>query len=245
MGAPCTGATAVEIAGWKESTQAASIPSARPGSVSSRRGVAFAAGLLLLLVAASAAWWARRPNQAAGHGMTVRLSGFHLLSSDLPATLRETVDAEITAAFSIDGVVGVSSASAPAPGAAPAYTLGGTIQRDGNTIRVITRMINERSGATLWSKTLNYTGTKSRGSRATSQSTPATSSVVDCSARPPITSRCPMKFSATTCNFVRDIGIPIFGMDERPWSPRSESSLPSRTFPGAGRRSPVRIGKLQ
>ena len=110
--------------------------------------------------------WLRRPRpgghyapaQAAAHGMTVRLSGFHLLSADLPATLRETVDAEITAAFSIDGVVGVSTASAPAPGAAPAYTLGGTIQRDGNTIRVITRMINERSGATLWSKTSNYDG---------------------------------------------------------------------------------------
>jgi tetratricopeptide (TPR) repeat protein len=90
--------------------------------------------------------------------MTVRLSGFDLLSTDLPATLRETVDAEITAAFNIDGVVGVSSASAPAPGAAPAYTLGGTIQRDGNAIRVITRMMNERSGATLWTKTSNYDG---------------------------------------------------------------------------------------
>jgi DNA-binding winged helix-turn-helix (wHTH) protein/tetratricopeptide (TPR) repeat protein len=144
----------------RAAAQAASTPASRPGAVSSRRGVAFAAGFLLLLVAASAAWWARRPNQAAGHDMTVRLSGFQLLSGDLPATLRETVDAEITAAFSIDGVVGVSSASAPAPGAAPAYTLGGTIQRDGNTIRVITRMINERSGATLWSKTSNYDGTE-------------------------------------------------------------------------------------
>jgi tetratricopeptide (TPR) repeat protein len=128
------------------------------GAVYSRRGVAFAAACLLLLIAASAAWWARRPVPAASHGMTVRLSGFSLLSSDLPEALPETVDAEITAAFSIDGVVGVSSASTPAPDAAPAYTLGGTIQRDGQTIRVITRMINERSGATLWSKTANYDG---------------------------------------------------------------------------------------
>jgi DNA-binding winged helix-turn-helix (wHTH) protein/tetratricopeptide (TPR) repeat protein len=133
-------------------------PATPLGAVSSRRGMAFAAAFLLLLGAASAAWWARRPVQTAGHGMTVRLSGFQLLSSDFPATLRETVDAEITAAFSIDGVVGVSNASAPAPGAAPAYALGGTIQRDGNTIRVITRMINERSGATLWSKTSTYDG---------------------------------------------------------------------------------------
>ena len=90
--------------------------------------------------------------------MTVRLSGFHLLSEDLPGTLRETVDAEITAAFSVDGVVGVSTASAAPPGAAPAYALGGTIQRDGQTIRVITRMVNERSGTTLWSHTFNYDG---------------------------------------------------------------------------------------
>ncbi|MEO8061649.1 MAG: winged helix-turn-helix domain-containing protein [Pseudomonadota bacterium] len=130
----------------------------RVGAFSSRRRMAVAAACLLLLVAASAAWWARRPDQTAGHGMNVRLSGFQLLSSDLPATLRETVDAEIIAAFSIDGAVGVSSASAPTPGAAPDYTLGGTIQRDGQAIRVITRMINERSGATLWSKTSEYDG---------------------------------------------------------------------------------------
>ena len=137
---------------------AAATPATRPGAVYSRRGVAFAAGILLLLAAASAAWWARQPSQTEGHGMTVRLSGFQLLSSDLPATLRQTVDAEITAAFNVDGVVSVSSASVPAPGAAPPYTLGGTIQRDGPTIRVITHMINERSGATLWSRTSNYDG---------------------------------------------------------------------------------------
>jgi DNA-binding winged helix-turn-helix (wHTH) protein/tetratricopeptide (TPR) repeat protein len=137
---------------------AAATSATRVGAISSRQWMAVAAACLFLLVAASAAWWARRPNQTVGHGMTVRLSGFQLLSSDLPATLRETVDAEITAAFSIDGVVGVSSASASTTGAAHAYTLGGTIQRDGQTIRVITRMINERSGATLWSKTSDYDG---------------------------------------------------------------------------------------
>jgi DNA-binding winged helix-turn-helix (wHTH) protein len=142
----------------REGSPSPATPASRVGAGSSRRGVAFAAGFLLLLGAAGAAWWARQPDQAASHGMTVRLSGFQLLSSDLPETLRETVVAEITAAFNTDGVVGVSSASAPVPGSAPAYTLGGTIQRDGHSIRVITHMINERSGATLWSKTSNYDG---------------------------------------------------------------------------------------
>jgi tetratricopeptide (TPR) repeat protein len=90
--------------------------------------------------------------------MLVRLAGFQLLSTDLPATTGATVDAEIAAAFNADGVVGASTASAPAPGAGPAYALGGTIQRDGQTIRVITHMTNERSGATIWSDTFNYDG---------------------------------------------------------------------------------------
>ena len=36
--------------------------------------------------------------------------------------------------------------------------MGGTIQRDGQTIRVITRLTNERSGATLWTDNFNYDG---------------------------------------------------------------------------------------
>ncbi|MEO7251493.1 MAG: protein kinase [Arenimonas sp.] len=92
--------------------------------------------------------------------MMVRLAGFEVLSADLPATTPVTVDAEIAAAFNADGVVGVSSATAPAPGSAPAYALSGTIQRDGQTIRVITRLTNERSGATLWSGKFNYDGSE-------------------------------------------------------------------------------------
>jgi tetratricopeptide (TPR) repeat protein len=111
-----------------------------------------------LLVVVIGAWLALKPPQAAGHSMTVRLAGFQLLSTDLPATLGDAVDAEITAAFNVDGAVGVSTAASPAPGAAPAYSLGGTIQRDGDTIRVITRLSNERSGATVWSDTVNYDG---------------------------------------------------------------------------------------
>ena len=120
-----------------------------------RSGVLAAIGVLLLVMA-GASWWWLRPHRAAAHSMTVRLAGFQLLSTDLPAATRTAVDAEIAAAFNADGVVGVSTASAPAPGAAPAYALGGTIQRDGDTIRVISRLTNERSGATLWTDNFNY-----------------------------------------------------------------------------------------
>lgn len=121
------------------------------------RAIIFAAAAALLLALAIGGWWFMRPAPAA-HSMSVRLAGFQLLSPDLPPTMRDTVDAEISAAFNADGVVGVSTASAPAPGSAPAYALGGTIQREGQTIRVITRLTNERSGTTLWTDTFNYDG---------------------------------------------------------------------------------------
>ena len=130
----------------------------RSGAVSTRRGAALATAAILLLAAAAGTWWALRPPPAAAHAMTVRLARFQILSADLPPSLGDAVDAEIAAAFNVNGVVGVSTASAPAAGAEPAYSLGGTIQRTGPTVRVITRMINERSGATLWSDTSNYDG---------------------------------------------------------------------------------------
>ncbi|MEO8618585.1 MAG: TIR domain-containing protein [Sphingomicrobium sp.] len=147
QGAPAVAATAP------------SSPRRRP-VFTSRRSMALAtvAGMLLLGLAV-VAWWLR-PSPSAAHSMTVRLSGFKLLSTDLPETIPDTVDAEIAAAFNADGVIGVSTAASPATGSAPAYALGGTIQRDGDTIRVITRLTNERSGATLWSDNFDYVATE-------------------------------------------------------------------------------------
>lgn len=146
------------ISGSSSTASATAAPTSRRKSFASGRVMAIAAAGVLSLVVAIGAWWGLRPAGAAEHTMTVRLAGFQLLSPDLPATLKDAVGAEITAAFNVDGVVGVSTAAAPASGAAPAYALGGTIQRDGQTIRVITRMVNERSGATLWTYTFNYDG---------------------------------------------------------------------------------------
>jgi tetratricopeptide (TPR) repeat protein len=138
---------------------------AAPASPVARRGVRRGAALprrrlvlaaSLLAVAAIGGWLALRPSSATAHSMQVRLTGFQLLSAGLPAAMHDAVDTEITAAFTDDGVVGVSTASAPAPGTAPAYALGGTIQRDGDTIHVIARLTNDRSGTTLWSDTLDY-----------------------------------------------------------------------------------------
>lgn len=136
-------------------TAAAQSPRRKPAV--SRRPIwmAGAAGLLLLAIIAGG-WWLLRPSAAAAHSMTVRLAGFQLLSPDLPATMRDAVNSEITAAFNADGVIGVSTAAAPPPGSAPAYALGGTIHRIGDSIRVITQFTNERTGAILWSDSIDY-----------------------------------------------------------------------------------------
>lgn len=130
-------------------------PRARRRTLSFSRPLASVAGAGLALLVITAVWWFRA-SPAASHSMMVRLAGFKLLSPDLPATVRDAVDAEIAAAFNADGAVGVSTASAR--GTAAAFALGGTIQRDGNSIRVITNLTNERSGATLWSSTFDYVG---------------------------------------------------------------------------------------
>ena len=134
----------------------ARVARARPSPAGSRSAVGAAA--LLLLVAAAGTWWWLRPAPAPAHAMMVRLAGFQRLSTDLPATMPAAVDAEIAAAFNADGVVGVSTAPTPASGSGPAYAVRGTIARNGEGFRVITNLVNERSGATLWSHTFNYGG---------------------------------------------------------------------------------------
>ena len=132
--------------------------------------------------------------------MIVRLTGFQRLSADLPATLPDAVRDEITAAFGDQGVVGVSTASAPPPGTAPAYALGGTIRRDGNQIRVITRLTNERSGATLWSSSSDYSADQLARVPRKIAIAAALMSRCGLSALPPIASRCPIRLSPITCN---------------------------------------------
>lgn len=120
-----------------------------------RRSIA-CGGAVFLLLGAVAGWVLLRPSRTVAHAMSVRLAGFDLLSGNLPATMHEAVDAEISAAFNADGVIGVSTASAPIPGSVPAYAIGGTIHRIGSVVRVITELRNERSGSVLWSDSVDY-----------------------------------------------------------------------------------------
>ena len=144
--------------GEVRSARAAAATPARQATpaASRRRLILGAAALAILLAMGLGIWRWLQPAPAAAHSMMVRLAGFQRLSDDLPATMPDTIRDEIIAAFGDQGVVGASTATAPPPGSAPAYALGGTIRRDGQHIRVIARLSNERSGATLWSSSFDY-----------------------------------------------------------------------------------------
>lgn len=120
------------------------------------RPLALAAGGALVLALTVAAWLWFRPGSPPAHSMTVRLAEFRLLTDDLPATMRQSINAEIVAAFKVDGVIGVSTQSTPTGGGLPSYSLDGTIYRVGDSIRVITRFTNERTAAVLWSDSVDY-----------------------------------------------------------------------------------------
>lgn len=111
---------------------------------------------LILLVTAAAAWLWIRPAPVAAHSMKVHLRGYRVLSPKVPATMPESINAEITAAFNADGIVGITAAPTPAFEKARAYSLNGTIYRIGDSIRVITELTNDRSGAVIWSDRVDY-----------------------------------------------------------------------------------------
>lgn len=131
--------------------------SARDGQMARpARYLRAAAVIAALLVIAAAAWWWFRPPTATAHSMMVRLADFRPLSADLPATMRDSIGAEIIAAFNVDGVIGISEQPPATGNKGPAYVLDGTIYRVGDAVRVITRLTNERSGAVLWSDRVDY-----------------------------------------------------------------------------------------
>jgi tetratricopeptide (TPR) repeat protein len=127
------------------------VPFARLASPTGLFGV-----LALAASIAAGMWWWFGLTPAAPHSLSVRLAGYRLLSPDLATNLPATIDAEIEAAFNADGVVGVSNAPGPMKGSAPAYALGGTLQHDEQSVRVISNLVDERTGETLWSYSFEY-----------------------------------------------------------------------------------------
>src|SRR5690348_5648972 len=148
----------IEQVGGSSDEGGSDAPAAPRRRVSSRSLRPSIGGVVALAVLAVAVvgWFLLRPHGGAQHTMQVRLAGFQRLSPDLPATMPEALADEINAAFNDDGVVAVSTASAPPPGNSPAYAMSGTIRREGDKIKVIVHLTDERTGTTLWSNDYAY-----------------------------------------------------------------------------------------
>ena len=147
-----------QVSGSNAPVPASSRPAARRARMSAlpTRTLIVAATVAIIVVASLAAWLLMRPHARAEHTMQVRLAGFQRLSPDIPDTMPAALGDEINAAFNDDGIVSVSTAPAPPPGNAPAYALSGTIRREADKIKVIVRLLNERTKSILWSKSYSY-----------------------------------------------------------------------------------------
>lgn len=139
-----------------EASGAAAVRRRRTRIGASPRAIAVAAAAAALVAVAGGGWLIFRPSGVATHTMQVRLAGFHRLSPDLPATMPQALADEMGSAFNDDGVISVSTASAAPPGNAPAYALSGSIRHEGDQVKVITQLTNERSGAILLTQTHSY-----------------------------------------------------------------------------------------
>ena len=128
----------------------------RRAKLHSTKPLLIAAAAVVVIAIGGSSWWFLRGSAAAQHTMQVRLAGFQRLSPDLPPTMPQAFADEIDAAFNDEGVISVSKASGPPPGNAPAYALSGSIRHEGDKVKVITSLTNERSGATLLTETHSY-----------------------------------------------------------------------------------------
>lgn len=144
-----------EIAGVQATPSPMHSQVKRAGMRKSRGPIAAAVGAVLLLTGLGT-WWLTHFAPGASHTMQVRLAGFQRLSNDISPTLPQALADELSASFNNDGLVTVSTASAPPTGNAPAYAMSGTARREGDKIKIFVRLTNERTGTTLWSNEYAY-----------------------------------------------------------------------------------------
>lgn len=111
-----------------------------------------------LLASGGAVWYLvdRSPPPAnPAREMQVRLSGFTALSPGISAGLLQSLRDETLAAFADDGAIGVAAA-APSGADAQPYRLGGSVEHLASGYKVLLRIDNAATGASLWSHGFDY-----------------------------------------------------------------------------------------
>lgn len=123
------------------------------------RQLGIAAAALLVLVAGALIYWFRAPG---GGGKTdalrLQIGEMKALTADVPANVPESFREEILAALATDAVI-VASTEGPQAGSKPGYALTASVRRAGDLLRFTVHVVNERSGATVWTDTLDRPAT--------------------------------------------------------------------------------------
>lgn len=114
-------------------------------AVRRRWPLALAALIAVALVGAFFWYQATRPVGPA----RIALTGFKAIGPGIPASTPTAIEEATLAAFSQDGEVTIARAR---PEGDSSYTLGGTIERRGDTLAISMRIENRSTGAALWSR---------------------------------------------------------------------------------------------
>ncbi len=130
-------------------------PKARsPRRVYGRLGIGAAASLLVFAVAALIYWFAGPVAQSDRGALRLRLAEFAALSREVPHEVPESLREEILAALATDAVI-VATTEQQTGQAKAGYALTASVRKTGDLLRFMVHVINERTGGTVWTKSLD------------------------------------------------------------------------------------------
>jgi len=163
---------AIDLSGWKVRGNAAALNLVHeaivakagtgelghaPKPPSERRsywgsGIA-AAGIIAMAVASLLYWPTFGSTAANGGALRVRLGEFQTLSPTVPRPVMDTLREELLTALGTDAII-IASAEQPKAEPRPAFAVKASVRRSQDSLRFSVHLINEKTGVTVWSETL-------------------------------------------------------------------------------------------
>lgn len=123
------------------------------------RRLGLAAATLLVLVVGALSYWLAAP-RAGGKASALRLhvGEMKALAPDVPASVPESLREELLSALGTDAVI-VASTDKPSSATDAGYALTASVRKARDMLRFTVHVVNDRSGATVWTETLERPAT--------------------------------------------------------------------------------------
>lgn len=131
------------------------------GNIAGRdyRRLGITLGSLSVFALATLLYWLNGPASQQDHdALRLQLGQFEVLSQDVPQKVPRTLREEILGALATDAVI-IASTDQQTTGSAPGYALTASIGRAGDLLRFTVHVANKRTGATVWTETLERPAT--------------------------------------------------------------------------------------